>query len=224
MATPSARLPSAVPIPAPIAIPIAMPATLMPFFVQYVLKISPIWTAALIVVYLASGVICLPLWVRMARRFGKLAVWLAVSAIGVTGGAIATSSLLYLVLPVIMGLLLRFTRLSLGWATLIFVPLVGVVIWIGQYLPLDLGLILQSFQPNLTLQEADFTARKVWDVLLLAYCLVAGVVPVWMLLQPRGHLGGFFLYAALAAGAGGCETIGSAAGARGRRINATTAP
>jgi GPH family glycoside/pentoside/hexuronide:cation symporter len=69
------------------AIPIAMPATLMPFFVQYVLKISPIWTAALIVVYLASGVLCLPLWVKLARRFGKLAVWLAVSAIGVTGGA-----------------------------------------------------------------------------------------------------------------------------------------
>jgi len=68
------------------AIPIAMPATLMPFFVQYVLKISPIWTAALIVVYLASGVLCLPLWVRLARRFGKLAVWLAVSFIGVTGG------------------------------------------------------------------------------------------------------------------------------------------
>jgi carbon starvation protein len=119
---------------------------------------------------------------------------------GVTGGAIATSSLLYLALPVIMGLLLRYTRLSLGWATLIFVPLVGVVIWVGQFLPLDLGIIVQSFQPNLTLQDADITARKIWDVLLLVYCLVAGVVPVWMLLQPRGHLGGFFLYAALAAG------------------------
>ncbi len=119
---------------------------------------------------------------------------------GVTGGAIATSSLLYLALPVIMGLLLRYTRLSLGWATAIFVPLVGVVIWVGQFLPLDLGIIVQSFQPNLTLQDADITARKIWDVLLLVYCLVAGVVPVWMLLQPRGHLGGFFLYAALAAG------------------------
>jgi carbon starvation protein len=38
-------------------------------------------------------------------------------------------------------------------------------------------------------------------VLLLVYCLVAAVVPVWMLLQPRGHLGGYFLYAALAAAA-----------------------
>jgi carbon starvation protein len=119
---------------------------------------------------------------------------------GVTGGAIATSSLLYLALPVIMGLLLRYTRLSLGWATVIFAPLVGGVIWIGPYLPLDLGLIVQGFRPNLTLQEADLTARKIWDVLLLGYCLIAGVVPVWLLLQPRGHLGGFFLYAALGAG------------------------
>jgi carbon starvation protein len=119
---------------------------------------------------------------------------------GVTGGAIAASSLLYLALPVIMGLLLRYTRLSLAMATLIFVPLVGVVIWIGQYMPLDLGLLVQHFNPGLSLAEADFRAQKIWGVLLLGYCLVAGVLPVWLLLQPRGHLGGYFLYAALLAG------------------------
>jgi carbon starvation protein len=96
--------------------------------------------------------------------------------------------------------LLRYTRLSLGLATLIFVPLVGVVIWIGQFIPLDLGVLVQQFNPELTLSAADFRAQKIWGVLLLGYCLVAGIVPVWLLLQPRGHLGGFFLYAALAAG------------------------
>jgi carbon starvation protein len=119
---------------------------------------------------------------------------------GVTGGAIATSSLLYLALPIIMGILLRYTRLSLALATLIFVPLVGVVIWIGQYMPFDLGLILQHFNSDLSLAEADRGAQKMWGVLLLGYCLIAGVVPVWLLLQPRGHLGGYFLYAALLAG------------------------
>ncbi len=58
---------------------------------------------------------------------------------GVGGGAIATSSLLYLVLPIIMGLLLRYTRLSLNVATLIFLPLVGVAIWVGQYIPFDVA-------------------------------------------------------------------------------------
>lgn len=111
---------------------------------------------------------------------------------GVGGGAIASSSLLYLALPILMGLLMRFAKLSLWPATLIFVPLVGVSIWVGKYIPFDVAAQLQL---------SDGDARKVWDVALLIYCLVAGMLPVWMLLQPRGHLGGFFLYFALGAGA-----------------------
>lgn len=110
----------------------------------------------------------------------------------VSGPGIAASSLLYLALPVMMGLLLRYTKLSLGAATLIFLPLVGVAIWAGQLIPLDLAALLGV---------TDSQAHKVWDVLLLGYCLLAAVVPVWLLLQPRGHLGGMFLYIALAGGA-----------------------
>jgi carbon starvation protein len=124
---------------------------------------------------------------------------------GVGGGAIATSSLLYLVLPVIMGLLMRYCRLSLLWATVIFLPLVGVAIWVGKFIPLDVQSLL-GFSAD-KLGEAN--ARKVWDVALLLYCLVAGVLPVWMLLQPRGHLGGLFLYAALGAGAIGLALGGA---------------
>lgn len=109
----------------------------------------------------------------------------------VTGGGIATSSLMYLALPVIMALLMRYAKLGLLPATLIFLPLVGFSIWAGQYIPLDLASIFGM---------SDASAVKMWDVLLLAYCLVASVVPMWILLQPRGHLGGYFLYAALAAG------------------------
>jgi carbon starvation protein len=35
---------------------------------------------------------------------------------------------------------------------------------------------------------------------ILVYCAVASVVPVWLLLQPRGYLGGFVLYTALGLG------------------------
>lgn len=108
------------------------------------------------------------------------------------GGAIATSSLLYLALPVVMGLFLRFTRMKLWVATLIFLPLVGVAIWLGQFIPLSLDTIFG-------LHPAD--AAKIWDVFILGYCLVAAMLPMWMLLQPRGHLGGYFLYAALIAAA-----------------------
>jgi len=106
----------------------------------------------------------------------------------VGGGAIASSSILYLILPVIMGLLIRFSKLPEKWAIVIFLPLVGVAIWVGRYLPITL--------PAFIAPDAA-TAQKVWSVLILIYCLIASVVPVWALLQPRGALGGYFLYAAL---------------------------
>ena len=115
----------------------------------------------------------------------------------VTGAGIASSSLMYLALPLIMGVLLRYTKLSLNWATLIFLPLVGVAIWAGQHLPFDLTAALQSVYP----QADDKMAHKTWDLLLLVYCCIASVVPMWLLLQPRGHLGGYFLYVALLGGA-----------------------
>ena len=115
----------------------------------------------------------------------------------VTGGGIATSSMLYLAIPVIMGLLLRFTRLSLNIATLIFLPLVGVAIWVGQFIPIDLAPLLS------TLGMKDLNPVRAWGVLLLVYCFIASIVPLWMLLQPRGHLGGYFLYAALLGGVAG---------------------
>ena len=110
----------------------------------------------------------------------------------VLAGGIATSSLLYLLIPMVMGLMLRFTKLSVGWATLIFLPLVAFSIWVGQLIPFDVG---QIFGWN----EAG--EQRFWTVALLAYCLIASVIPMWLLLQPRGHLGGYFLYAVLLAGA-----------------------
>ncbi|HEX2995648.1 MAG TPA: carbon starvation CstA family protein [Anaerolineales bacterium] len=107
----------------------------------------------------------------------------------VGGGAIATSSILYLALPIIMGVLLRYTKLSLSWATVIFLPLVAVAIWVGKYIPFNLQDVMGL--------ETALDAQKVWNAIVLIYCLVAAILPVWMLLQPRGHLGGYFLYAAV---------------------------
>jgi carbon starvation protein len=106
----------------------------------------------------------------------------------VGGGAIASSSLLYLILPILMGFLLKYTKLNLTWATIIFLPLVGLSIWVGQYIPLNMPSIL------------GLAPQKVWNIIVLIYCFVAAVVPVWALLQPRGHLGGYFLYASLIVG------------------------
>jgi carbon starvation protein len=119
----------------------------------------------------------------------------------VSGAGIATSSLMYLALPIIMGLLLRYGKMPLGRATVIFLPLVGLAIWAGQKFPFDVAAIVQSMRPGASLEEANGIAHKVWDVGLLVYCVIASIAPMWILLQPRGHLGGYFLYLALLGGA-----------------------
>jgi len=109
----------------------------------------------------------------------------------VAGGAIAASSLLYLILPIIMGLLMKFTGLKEKWALCIFLPLVAIAIWVGRYMPISLPGIDPT---NIT------AGKQAWSIIILVYCIIASVVPVWALLQPRGALGGYFLYATLIAG------------------------
>ena len=105
-----------------------------------------------------------------------------------SGGAVAASSFLYLLIGVAMGLCLYYLKLPLGLATWIFLPLVLAAIWFGQYIPLTVPPI------------GFLNSQQVWNVILLGYCFVASIIPVWILLQPRGYLGGYFLYGTLAAG------------------------
>lgn len=96
------------------------------------------------------------------------------------GGAVAAASMLYLTLAVIMGLVQRFLNPPLWLITVIFVPASLGAAWAGTYLS------------HLLVFDA-----KTWGLLILGYCAVASVVPVWSLLQPRGYLGGFILFLAL---------------------------
>lgn len=102
------------------------------------------------------------------------------------GPGVAASSVLYLVAGVLMGVALRRTRIGLGAATAIFVPLVLLVIWAGTKLPPSVSAALLS------------VPVKSWEVALLVYCFAASLVPMWLLLQPRGYLGGWFLYLTMA--------------------------
>ena len=104
------------------------------------------------------------------------------------GGGVATSSMLYLGAAVLMGVCLAKWRWPLWLATAVFLPLVGLIIWFGQAAPL----ILPAIGPA--------RPQLLWNGIILAYCFAASIMPVWILLQPRGYLGGFFLYVTLAAG------------------------
>jgi carbon starvation protein len=99
------------------------------------------------------------------------------------GPAVAASSVLYLILAVTMGLCLRFTGLGPLRAKMIFLPLVAAAIFAGPYWPI-------SLEGMTTL----LSTQQIWGYVLLGYCFAAAMAPVWMLLQPRGELGGYFLY------------------------------
>jgi carbon starvation protein len=102
------------------------------------------------------------------------------------GGAVALASVLYLALSIVMGLVERHLRPPLWLTTLVFVPATLGCVWLGTRYS--------------TVLVAD---ASTWAILILAYCFVASLVPVWLLLQPRGYLGGFVLYMALAVGLAG---------------------
>jgi carbon starvation protein len=99
------------------------------------------------------------------------------------GGAVAAASVMYLVLAIVLGAVQRWLAPPLWLATAVFVPAAFAAAWLGTQVS--------------TLLLLD---RRLWGLLILAYCAVASIAPVWALLQPRGYLGGFVLYAALAAG------------------------
>jgi carbon starvation protein len=98
------------------------------------------------------------------------------------GPGVAASSILYLLIGLMMGILLYKARVRLWLTTVIFLPLVFCVIWLGPRLPQP----LISFLSGITVKQ--------WDFILLIYCFAASVIPVWLLLQPRGYLGGWLLY------------------------------
>ncbi|MBL8863833.1 MAG: carbon starvation protein A [Planctomycetes bacterium] len=99
------------------------------------------------------------------------------------GGAVAAASVLYLGLSIVLGLVQRFLRPPLWLVTVIFVPATFALSWFGT-----------------RISDWLVFGPVEWGLLILCYCAVASVLPVWALLQPRGYLGGFVLYTALALG------------------------
>jgi carbon starvation protein len=99
------------------------------------------------------------------------------------GGAVALASALYLGLGLTMGVVTRTLKAPLWLCTLLFVPATFFVVWLGTQ---HSTLLILPWQT--------------WVLIILGYCFVASLAPMWLLLQPRGYLGGFVLYAALLVG------------------------
>ena len=109
----------------------------------------------------------------------------------VNAPAVATSSLLFIALAVVFGLVVNRGRVPVLAATLVFVPVMFGCIWVGTRLPLDLC-------ARFGLSAAG--AQTAWTLVLLGYCFLASTLPVWLLLQPRDYLNSYLLYAMMALG------------------------
>ncbi|MDP0501862.1 MAG: carbon starvation CstA family protein [Verrucomicrobiota bacterium JB022] len=99
--------------------------------------------------------------------------------------AVATSSGWFVVVALIFGLTLRKTSMPFWAQLLVFVPLTWFGLALGHWFP------------------ADWGSRDLWVGLLLAYCFLAAVLPVNVLLQPRDFLSATFLYGLIVFGLGG---------------------
>jgi len=99
------------------------------------------------------------------------------------GGAVAMAAVLYLSLSILLGVVNRFLNPPLWLTTIIFVPTAFALAYLGK-----------EFSTVFVLDHLT------WAVIILIYCVVGSIMPVWLLLQPRGYLGGFILYFAIAVG------------------------
>lgn len=89
-------------------------------------------------------------------------------------GCVATTSVLFIVEAVILGFLLRYGKLNKWVNTMIAIVMLVLAVWIGLYFPV-------------------YIERGTWHLIIFAYILVACVVPVWALLQPRDYLNSYLL-------------------------------
>jgi carbon starvation protein len=107
----------------------------------------------------------------------------------VTDGGVATSSFIYIALALFFGISVYRMKFSLVKSSFIFVPLVFLAIYVGQLIPFGTPPAIAHGNPKTT-----------WTVVLLIYCFVASITPVWILLQPRDYLSAYLLVACVVGG------------------------
>ena len=95
-------------------------------------------------------------------------------------GAVATTSMLFIIEAVALGMLLKYGKLPKWLNTVIAVAMLVVAVAVGLKFPI-------------------FLSRGVWHIIIFLYIMVACVVPVWALLKPRDYLNSYLLVFMIAA-------------------------
>jgi len=118
------------------------------------------------------------------------------------GTGVAVASGVFIVLALLLGFATHKWNISLKLATAVFVPLLFVAIAWSASIHSD-GSYIPSLFAN---------AKHFWIILLLLYCVIASVTPVWVLLHPRDFLSSFLLYAVVLGGGAGVLVGGLSGG------------
>lgn len=91
-------------------------------------------------------------------------------------------------IAMLVGWLVNNKGVSHFWGTVIGLCALAVVILVGLQFPVVLPFA---------------NAKMIWFVVLIVYCIVASVLPVWLLLQPRDYLSSYILLLGLIGGIAG---------------------
>ena len=96
--------------------------------------------------------------------------------------AAGTASMLFIVLALLFGFMVYRRHVNVAVSTVVGVILLAIVIFISDRFPF--------------LQLTKFH----WQIILTVYIILASLMPVWILLQPRDYLSSFLLYAMVIGG------------------------
>ena len=89
-------------------------------------------------------------------------------------GAVATTSMLFILEAVALGFFLKYTKFNKWINTAVAIVLLVAAIVLGLNFPM-------------------YVSLGTWHIIIFAYILVASVAPVWALLQPRDYLNSYLL-------------------------------
>jgi carbon starvation protein len=141
---------------------------------------------------------------QSTRILFQIFVWLALVLVIAVFVAVATRSLMAkpeIVLPtfglipvaMLFGHLVYRRGMSLIPGSFLGLILLGFIIWLGAEFPLALHLLPEESGVAWSLGLSEKTAEMVWFVILFLYGLVASILPVWLLLQPRDYIANWVL-------------------------------
>lgn len=104
----------------------------------------------------------------------------AVTAKIAANGSVATTSMLFILEAIGLGIILKYAKLPKWLNTAIAIVMLVAAVAIGLACPMYLG-------------------RNTWHIIVFIYIMIACVVPVWALLQPRDYLNSYLLVFMIAA-------------------------